>query len=57
MSNKKLNIEVVFGCGKKSLIKFNNRKGSDAEYARLASATKIFNGHQYTSDFTFTKVR
>jgi hypothetical protein len=57
MSNKKLRIEIIYGCGKKSIQEFTTRKGVDAEYARLVSATEIYNGHTYTSDFTFRKIK
>jgi len=57
MSNKKLTIRIIYGCGKVSSKTYATRKGVDAEYARLAKADKIYDGHKYTSDWTFEKVR
>jgi len=53
--SKKLTIEVVFGSGKTSIRKYTTRKGVDAEYSRLAKATKIYDGNKYTDDFVFRK--
>ena len=55
---KKLNIRIVYGCGKVSTINCTSRKQVDAECARLAKPfTKIYDGSKYTADFTFEKVK
>ena len=53
---KKLAIEVMYGSGKVSIKRFTTRKGVDNYFKRLAKATKIFDGHRYTSSFTFKKI-
>jgi hypothetical protein len=53
---KKLRIEITYGCGKKTIKPYTTRKGVDAEYARLASASKIYDGRKFTDNFTFCKI-
>lgn len=55
--SKKLTIKISYGCGKTSEKTFTTRKGADNEEKRLISATALFDGHKYTSDFSFTRIK
>lgn len=57
MISKKLKIRIVFGCGKISTINCTSRKQCDSEFKRLSGDSEIYDGHKYTSDFTFERIK